>query len=96
MGYAAHGLQFRFGTDRITDDGNLPGRSDEEISAVTDTAANTDTSIEPRRRQNANRLTSLLPSGEDAAVDVSKVESISSSGASLVQIQLPKVGPCSK
>lgn len=37
-GYAAHGLDFRFGTGMvIIDDGNLPGRPDAEISAVIDT-----------------------------------------------------------
>jgi mycothiol S-conjugate amidase len=49
-GYAAHGLEFRFGTGMvIIDDGTLPGRSDEEISAVIDTHATVHTKIDAMR-----------------------------------------------
>lgn len=49
-GYAAHGLEFRFGTGMvIIDDGTLPGRSDEDIAAVVDIRDTVHTKIDAMR-----------------------------------------------
>lgn len=49
-GYAALGLEFRFGTGMvIIDQGNVPGRADEEISTVIDIRSTIHTKIEAMR-----------------------------------------------
>jgi mycothiol S-conjugate amidase len=72
-GYAAHGLQFRFGTGMvIIDDGNLPGRSDEDITAVIDIRSTIQTKIRALRCYRTQIMADFFffTAPDDVAMDV--------------------------
>jgi mycothiol S-conjugate amidase len=72
-GYAAHGLEFRFGTGMvIIDDGNLPGRSDTDISAVIDIRNTIQTKIQAMRCYRTQIMADFFffTAPDDVAVDV--------------------------
>lgn len=91
-GYAAHGLEFRFGTGMvIIDDGNAPGRSDEEISAIIDTRTTIQTKIAAMRCYKTQIMPDFFyfTAPEDVAVDVLGREYFIL-GASRVESRLPE------
>jgi mycothiol S-conjugate amidase len=91
-GYAAHGLEFRFGTGMvIIDDGNAPGRSDEEISAIIDTRTTIHTKIAAMRCYKTQIMPDFFyfTAPEDVAVDVLGREYFIL-GASRVESRLPE------
>jgi mycothiol S-conjugate amidase len=90
--YAAHGLEFRFGTGMvIIDEGQLPGRSDAEISAVIDTRGTIHTKIEAMRCYKTQIMPDFFffTAPEDVAVEVLGQEYFVL-GATRVQSNLPE------
>lgn len=72
-GYAAHGLEFRFGTGMvIIDNGSLPGRADEEVSAIIDMRATVHTKIDAMRCYRTQILPDFFffTAPEDVVLDV--------------------------
>ena len=73
QGYAAHGLEFRFGSGMvIIDDGKLPGRSDTDISAVIDIRSTLQTKIQAMRCYRTQIMADFFffTAPDDVAVDV--------------------------
>jgi mycothiol S-conjugate amidase len=91
-GYAVHGLEFRFGTGMvIIDDGNLPGRSDEEISTIIDIRATIRTKLAAMRCYKTQIMPDFFffTAPEEVAVDVLGREYFVL-GASRVRSRLPE------
>lgn len=91
-GYAAHGLQFRFGTGMvIIDDGTLPGRSDADISAIIDIRSTIHSKIDAMRCYRTQIMPDFFffTAPEDVAVDVLGQEYFVLD-ASRVQSRLPE------
>jgi LmbE family N-acetylglucosaminyl deacetylase len=72
-GYAAHGLEFRFGTGMvILDEGKLPGRSDADISALVDMRSTIHTKIQAMRCYRTQIMADFFffTAPDDVAIDV--------------------------
>jgi mycothiol S-conjugate amidase len=91
-GYAAHGLEFSFGTGMvIIDEGQLPGRPDAEISATIDIRSTLRTKIEALRCYKTQIMSNFFffTAPEDVATDVLGHEDFVL-GASRVKTALPE------